>query len=480
VKYLQNYINGELTDAASGNWLDNFNPATGEAYSYIPDSGSGDVALAVEAAQKAFPEWAATPPSQRAEMMRRIADLISKNLTELAKAESVDQGKPASLATRVDIPRAVSNFRFFASAIEQFATEAHITNYTTINYTLRQPLGVVGTISPWNLPLYLFTWKIAPALAAGNTIVAKPSEITPMTAFMLSEFCIEAGLPAGVLNIVHGLGPKVGQAIVEHPDVKAISFTGGTKTGRQISKTAAPMFKKLSLEMGGKNPNIIFADCNWERMMKTTVQSSFQNQGEICLCGSRIFVERSAYDRFKSEFVGMTKKLKVGDPEAADTDLGAIVSQQHFEKVMSYIALAKKEDGTVLCGGNAVEMNGRCANGWFIEPTVIEGLPHNCRTNLEEIFGPVVTIMPFDSEEEVIGYANATEYGLSATIWTENLTRAHRVAARVQSGIIWVNCWLVRDLRTPFGGMKNSGVGREGGNEALRFFTEAKNVCVKL
>jgi aminomuconate-semialdehyde/2-hydroxymuconate-6-semialdehyde dehydrogenase len=480
MKYIKNYIGGTLEDATSGNWLDNYNPATGEVYSYIPDSDTADVAYAVEAARNAFPAWAGMTAGQRADHLRGVAALIEKNLSQLAVAESVDQGKPVSLALRVDIPRAVSNFKFFASAIEQFSSEAHITGEEAINYTLRLPVGVVGTISPWNLPLYLFTWKIAPALAAGNTVVAKPSEITPMTAFMLSQLCIEAGLPGGVLNIVHGLGPKVGQAMSEHPEIKAISFTGGTKTGRTIAQAAAPMFKKLSLEMGGKNPNIIFADCNWEEMIKTTVHSSFSNQGEICLCGSRIFVERAIYERFKEEFLEKTRSLRVGDPEVEGTRVGAIVSKEHFTKIMSYIDLSKEEGGTILCGGRSLTFEGRCANGWFIEPTVIEGLPHDCRTNQEEIFGPVVTLTPFESEEEVLQYANSTEYGLSATIWTQNLTRAHRISASVQSGIIWVNCWLYRDLRTPFGGMKNSGLGREGGLEALRFFTEAKNVCVKL
>ncbi|MEO8648723.1 MAG: aldehyde dehydrogenase, partial [Acidobacteriota bacterium] len=349
-----------------------------------------------------------------------------------------------------------------------------------INYTLRHPLGVVGCISPWNLPLYLFTWKVAPALAAGCTVVAKPSEITPMTAYLLSKLCIEAELPAGVLNIVHGTGGAVGASLVSHPAVKGISFTGGTKTGEEIARTATPMFKKLSLELGGKNPNIIFADCNYDEMLATTVRSSFANQGEICLCGSRIFVERPLYEQLKQDLVARVSALKVGDPHDPETDVGAIVSEQHFDKILSYIELAKNEGGTVLTGGKRVVPDGRCSNGYFIEPTVIEGLSHDCRTNQEEIFGPVVTIMPFDQEEEVIGYANSVRYGLSATVWTENLSRAHRVSAALESGIVWVNCWMLRDLRTPFGGMKDSGIGREGGFEALRFFTEEKNVCIKL
>lgn len=477
---IQNYINGVLTEAVSKQYLDNVNPAIGKVYSFIPDSDAQDVQLAVEAAGAAFPEWASLKAEKRSAILMRIADLIDRDLDTLALAESIDQGKPVRLATTVDIPRAAANMRFFATGLEHFASEAHITGVEAINYTTRNPMGVVGCISPWNLPLYLFTWKIAPALAAGCTVVAKPSELTPMTAFLFSQLCIEAGLPKGVLNIVHGLGLKVGQAIVEHPGIPAISFTGGTVTGKRIAATAAPMFKKLSLELGGKNPNIIFADCDFEQTVATSIHSSFSNQGEICLCGSRIFVERSLYPRFVEEFVKRTKALTIGDPLEEQTKVGAINSEAHLKKVMSYVELAKEEGGKIICGGNTVTVPGRCAEGYFIEPTIITGLPYNCRTNQEEIFGPVVTIMPFDTEEEVLSYANSTSYGLSATVWTENLRRAHRISAQLKSGIIWVNCWLFRDLRTPFGGMKQSGVGREGGWEALRFFTEAKNVCIKL
>jgi aminomuconate-semialdehyde/2-hydroxymuconate-6-semialdehyde dehydrogenase len=475
-----NYINGELIEPRSKSYLENYNPAEGKPYSLVPDSDAQDVQLAVEAAQRAFSAWSAMPVEKRSAILQKIADLIDRDLDQLALAESTDQGKPVKLAKVVDIPRASANMRFFATGAIHFSSEAHVTGQEAINYTTRAPVGIAGCISPWNLPLYLFTWKIAPALAAGCTVVAKPSELTPMTAFLFSKLCIEAGLPSGVLNIVHGLGQKAGQAIVEHPDIAVISFTGGTVTGKKIAATAAPMFKKLSLELGGKNPNIIFADCDFEQTLHTSIQSSFSNQGEICLCGSRIFVERSIYNHFVEEFVSRTKKLVVGDPQDEQTRVGALVSEVHMKKVLGYIDLAKEEGGTILTGGNQVKLSGRCAQGYFVEPTVITGLDAFCRTNQEEIFGPVVTIMPFDTEDEVIGYANSTGYGLSATIWTENLKRAHRVAAQVKSGIIWVNCWLFRDLRTPFGGMKQSGVGREGGWEALRFFTEAKNVCVKL
>jgi len=476
---IENYIGGEFVQPASSEYLDNFDPSIGQVYSQIADSDERDVLLAVEAANSAFPGWSVTPPEERFEILMRLVSLIERDLELLARAESVDNGKPVALAGAVDIPRAVANFRFYATAAMHTANESHETVGRAINYTLRQPLGVVGCISPWNLPLYLFTWKIAPAIAAGCTVVAKPSEVTPMTAFLLSKLCVEAGLPAGVLNIVHGTGPKVGSAIVAHKDVRAISFTGGTKTGEEIARVAGPMFKKLSLELGGKNPNIIFADCDYGEMLETTVRSSFSNQGEICLAGSRIFIERPMFEQFKSDFVSRVSALKVGDPLDEDTDVGAIVSKPHFEKIMSYIELAKKEGGTILIGGDAVAMDGRCADGWFIRPTVIEGLSFDCRTNREEIFGPVVTLQPFDTEEEVLGYANSVRYGLSATVWTENLSRAHRVAAALESGIVWVNCWLLRDLRTPFGGVKDSGLGREGGFEALRFFTEEKNVCVK-
>jgi len=477
---IKNYINGELVEPVGKTYIDNFNPALGKVYSLCPDSDERDVQAATDAALAAFPKWSVTKKEDRAKVMLKIAALIEKNLDKLALAESVDNGKPVWMAKVIDIPRAASNMEFYATGILHLNNESHAMEGSAINYTLSEPIGVAGCISPWNLPLYLFTWKIAPALAAGCCVVAKPSEITPMTAYLFSELCIEAGLPKGVLNIVHGLGPKVGSAIVSHPKITVISFTGGTKTGADIARVAAPMFKKLSLELGGKNPNIIFADCNFDNAVKTSLNSSFSNQGEICLCGSRIFVERPIYEKFKVEFISKVKAMKVGNPADDVNKLGAIVSKPHFEKILSYIALAKSEGGKILCGGEAVNPGGDFSEGWFIAPTVIEGLAYDCRTNQEEIFGPVVTIMPFDTEEEVLTYANSTQYGLAATIWTENLTRAHRVAEKVQSGIIWINCWLLRDLRTPFGGMKSSGVGREGGFEALRFFTEPKNVCVKL
>jgi aminomuconate-semialdehyde/2-hydroxymuconate-6-semialdehyde dehydrogenase len=480
MKNISNLINGNLIAPLGGTYLDNINPATGEVYALIPDSDEKDVALAVEAAKAAFPAWSSTSPQKRSALLLKLAALIENNLDRLAEAETNDQGKPLWLSKSVDIPRAVSNFQFYATAAMHTHTEAHAMENTALNYTLRTPVGVAGCISPWNLPLYLFTWKIAPALAAGCTVVAKPSEITPMTAFLLSELTIEAGFPPGVLNIVHGLGPKVGMSIVSHPDIPAVSFTGGTKTGEIISRTAGPMFKKLSLELGGKNPTIIFRDADFDKAVHTAVRSAFSNQGEICLCGSRIFIERSIYEKFRDAFVTEVSKLKTGDPLVEENWLGAIASRQHYEKVLSYIDLAKAEGGKILCGGEAVRPAGRCANGFFIAPTVVEGLPFDCRTNQEEIFGPVVTLQPFDSEEEVLKYANSTAYGLACSLWTSDLTRTHRMAAKLEFGIVWVNCWLLRDLRTPFGGMKGSGVGREGGFEALNFFTEERNVCIRL
>jgi aminomuconate-semialdehyde/2-hydroxymuconate-6-semialdehyde dehydrogenase len=477
--YLENYIGGNLIGPLSGKFIDNVNPATGEVFCQTPDSNERDAEIAVHAARQAFPEWSVTSVEKRFQILNRIAQLIDENLDQLALAETNDTGKPLWLSKSVDIPRASSNFRFFATGIMHFASESHQMEDKAINYTLRQPLGIVACISPWNLPLYLFTWKIAPALAAGNCVIAKPSEITPVTAFLLSRICKEAGLPDGVLNIVHGTGNTTGEAIIKHPDIKAVSFTGSTKAGARIASVAAPMFKKLSLELGGKNPNIIFGDCNWEEMMKITMQSSFSNQGQICLCGSRILIEKSVYEKFKGEFIERTKRLTMGDPLEEKTGQGALVSKMHFDKVMNCIQIAKKEGGDILSGGNQVKTEGRCANGYFIEPTIIEGLDQCCKTNKEEIFGPVVTLQPFETEDEALQLANATGYGLSATIWTQDISRANRIAAKIQSGIIWVNCWLVRDLRTPFGGMKNSGIGREGGWEALRFFTEAKNVCVQ-
>lgn len=476
---LDNYIGGHFVPPEGGQFIDNINPAINEVYGSIPSSDARDVESAVLAAKKVFQKWTATSVEKRFLILNKIADLIDENLDALALAETNDTGKPLWLSKKVDIARASANFRFFATGIMHFSSESHSMEDKAINYTLRQPVGIVGCISPWNLPLYLFTWKIAPALAAGNCVIAKPSEITPVTAYLLALISKEAGLPDGVLNIIHGTGNLCGEALVKHPAIKAISFTGSTRAGSHIASVAAPMFKKLSLELGGKNPNIIFADCNWEKMMATTLQSSFSNQGQICLCGSRILVQDIIYEKFKQEFVRKVKLLQVGDPLEETSNQGAVVSQVHFDKIMGCIEIARKEGGIILAGGNEIKLEGRCSKGFFIEPTVIEGLGPQCQTNLEEIFGPVVTLQKFSSEEEALELANAGNFGLSATIWTQDIGRANRVAAKVDCGITWVNCWLRRDLRTPFGGMKDSGVGREGGWEALKFFTEAKNVCIE-
>lgn len=476
---IQNFINGAFVAPTGGHYLDKIEPATGQTYSQVPDSDERDVENAVAAAGKAFPNWSQTPAAKRSQILLRIAGLIERDLEKLARAESIDTGKPLALARSLDIPRAASNFRFFATAILHTENEAHVMEGVAFNYTLRQPRGIVGLISPWNLPLYLLSWKIAPAIAVGNSAVAKPSELTPMTAFLLGEICREAGLPDGVLNIVQGTGAKVGAPITAHPKIGTISFTGGTVTGRKVAEAGAALFKKISLELGGKNPNLIFADADLEAAIAGSVRSSFANQGQVCLCGSRIFVERPAYPEFVRRFVEKTAQLKLGDPLEAGTDQGAIVSQTQLEKVKFYVELAREEGGEIALGGSAPEPpNERCRGGYFFPPTIITGLPVACRVNREEIFGPVVTITPFDGEEEVIGYANDVDYGLSSTVWTQNLKRAHRVAEQIHSGTVWVNCWLVRDLRVPFGGMKQSGVGREGGNEALRFFTEPKNICI--
>jgi len=479
MEQILNYINGEFQKPLSNLWLDNYHPATGRVYSQIPNSSESDVAAAYQSAQDAFDSWSGLPSSERFRHMLNVSQGIRKRMEEFAQAESKDNGKPVSLARAVDIPRAVKNFEFYAAAATQFSSESHYTEGLGINYTLRRPIGVVGCISPWNLPLYLFSWKIAPALAAGNTVVAKPSEITPMTAYLLSQVLDEVGFPKGVLNIVHGVGPRAGEAICVHPGIKAISFTGGTTTGKRIIEMAGTQFKKLSLELGGKNPNIIFADCDFDEMLKTTIRSSFANQGQICLCGSRILVEDKLYEQFRDAFVDKVSKMKVGDPANDQTKMGAVVSESHMNKILSYIELAAEEGGKILTGGNRVRLSGELENGYYIEPTVIENLNQVCRTNQEEIFGPVVTIDKFSSEEEALSKANATQYGLASSLWTSDLKRAHRMAEHIHAGIVWVNCWLERDLRTPFGGVKSSGIGREGGFEAMKFFTEPKNVCIK-
>jgi len=481
---IKNYINGELVAPVNSNYLDNFEPATGKIYSLTPQSDSDDLELAVKAAELAQKDWAEMSSENRSILLMKLADAIEAASEKLARAEAIDNGKPISIARTVDCYRSAANIRFFANATTQFSSECHDMGSVGVNYTLRQPIGIVGCISPWNLPLYLFTWKIAPALASGNCVIGKPSEITPMTAYIFSKICIDVGVPKGVINILHGTGNSIGAPLIAHKKIKAISFTGGSETGRAIATTMAPMLKKYSLELGGKNPTLVFADsCATDEALEITVnevvRSTFSNQGQICLCGSRIYIEKNIYAKFRILFINKVNQLKIGDPLDEETQFGSLVSKQHLEKVYSYIELAKQEGGRVLTGGNKLMLEGRCADGYFIEPTVIEGLDSNCRVNQEEIFGSVCTIQPFETEEEALQLANGTEYGLAVSVWSQNISRCHRLSSQLDFGIIWINSWLLRDLRTPFGGMKSSGMGREGGLEAMRFFTEPKNVCVK-
>lgn len=475
-----NYINGEMREPSSKKYIENFNPSNGEVYSLIAKSNKKDIDSAVDSANSAFNDWSVSSKKFRHDVLMSIADKIEENFEALVVAESLDNGKTESLARRVDIPRASENFRFFATAILHFSSETHDMDGKALNYTLREPVGVCACISPWNLPLYLLTWKIAPALAAGNTVVAKPSEITPMTAYLLSKICIEAGVPRGVLNIVHGLGSEIGDDLTAHPDVPIVSFTGGTLTGQHIAQVTAPMFKKLSLELGGKNPNIVFDDADFEKAVSMAVKAGFSNQGQICLCGSRLFVQDTIYEKFKIALLEKISELVIGSPLDDKTDVGAVVSYEHMTKILARIDEAKELGGDILCGGKRKILPGNLKSGYYIEPTVIEGLSYNSSINQEEIFGPVLSIIPFTTEEEVIMMANSTKYGLSASIFTSDISRGHRVAAKVKSGIVWVNTWLLRDLRIPFGGMKQSGLGREGGFKSLQFFTEPKNVCIKI
>ncbi len=476
---IQNYINGELTAPEKGGFLDDFEPATGKLYAQCPDSSDGDLERAIDSAESAYSDWSNMPAEQRSKIMTKLADLIDANADALAKAEAIDNGKPITFAKNVDIYRAAANIRFFSHATTQFASESHGMENTAINYTLRDPIGIVACISPWNFPLYLFTWKIAPALAVGNCVIAKPSEVTPMTAYLFSKLCIEAGLPPGVLNILHGNGANIGAAITQHPAIKAISFTGGSATGTLIKQTTATTNKKLSLELGGKNPTLVFADCDFDTTVKEVARSAFSNQGQICLCGSRIYIENSIYTKFTDALVKEVNALRLGDPLDKDTQFGALVSEAHQNKVLSYIEIAKQSGGNILTGGKKQRLTGRCENGYFVQPTLIAGLDNKSPCNQEEIFGPVATIQPFQTEDEAIAFANDSIYGLACSVWSQDVSRCHRVAKQIEAGIVWVNCWLLRDLRTPFGGVKASGQGREGGLEAMHFFTETKNVCIK-
>lgn len=477
---IQNFIDGEFAPAQNGKTLDNYDPSTGEVYSRQPDSDGLDVVAAVQAANKAFAKWSETPVKERARIMNRIADLLEERLEEFARAESRDVGKPFWLARDADIPRAIANFRFFAAKITTQQEMAAPLGATAMQYVLRQPVGVGGLISPWNLPLYLLTWKIAPCIAVGNTAVCKPSEVTPMTAFMFAKLLQEAGLPKGVVNIVFGRGETAGATLVQHPGVKIISFTGGTETGAKIQQMAAPQFKKIGLELGGKNANIIFKDADLSKALPMSIRSSFLNSGQICLCGSRILVQDEIYPEFISEFKKLVSEIKVGDPQDPNTFMGPLVSREHRDKVAGMVEQARREQGKVTAGGNIPQMEGKLAGGYFYAPTVIEDLTNCSDLWQREIFGPVVTVMTFKYPHEAVKWANTSPYGLSASVWTKDVARAHKVAAQIQAGTVWVNTWMLRDLRVPFGGMKQSGVGREGGEYSLDFYTETKTVCIGL
>ena len=473
-----NFIGGKFTPCSSGHGIDNIAPASGEVYSTIPRSNAADVDRAVAAAQAAQPAWAALSRDERSAWLVRIAEALDSRSEDIAAAESRDTGKPISLAREVDAARSVDNFRFFAQMLLERAEETYEMNDAT-NHVIDKPIGVVGLITPWNLPLYLLSWKIAPALAMGNAVVAKPSELTPMTAHLLCEILADIGLPAGVVNIVHGYGDECGAALVAHPKVGAISFTGGTTTGRAVAGSAAPMFKKLSLELGGKNATIILEDADLDKAVAGAARAAFMNQGQVCLCGSRIFIADSLRDEFTRRFVEQVENLVVGDPSFEDTEFGSLVSHEHRDKVESYIKLAIQEGGTILSGGTRPELEPPLDSGAFLLPTIIDDLAVDSRCAREEIFGPVVTLHGFSSDEEVIGYANSTEYGLAGSVWTTDLVRGKAMAESIESGMVWVNCWLHRDLRVPFGGTKNSGVGREGGQRSLAFYSEAMNICMK-
>lgn len=479
VDKIQNYIGGKKSPPTSGRYLDNFEPATGQKYSELPDSDGLDVVSAIQAANKAFPEWSAKTFKERAVILNRIADIIERRADELAMAESRDMGKPLWLAKESDLPRTILNFRYFAAKILTETDMSAVTDKKYINYVLKQPIGVAALIVPWNMPLYTLTWKLAPCLAMGNTAVCKPSEWSPMTAYLLIDILEEAGVPPGVVNIVFGRGETVGATLVQHPGVRLISFTGGTETGGKLQKMTAGQFKKMSLEMGGKNANIIFKDADLKAAVEGSIKASFMNSGQVCLSGSRLFVQEEIYKEFVPEFIKATQGVKVGDPQAADTFMGPLVSKEQLDKVTTAVKLGRDERGKITAGGERLDIGGKFSHGYFFAPTIIEDLTMCSELWQDEVFGPVVTISPFKYPHDAVKWANTSSYGLASSLWTKDLSRAHKIAEQIQAGTVWINTWSVRDPRVPFGGIKASGMGREGGDYSLQFYSDIKNVCLQ-
>ena len=484
MKLIQNYIDGRFVPGE--HQFDDVNPADGTVIAQVMEASQAQVDEAVNAARRALRgEWGSIGILERAARLHKVADAIEKRFDCFVQAEVTDTGKPVSLATKLDVPRAAANFRIFADMVKMSGLEAFQTETSdgasALNYAVRKPLGVVGVITPWNLPLLLLTWKVAPALACGNAVVVKPSEETPATATLLAEAMRDAGIPNGVYNVVHGFGPRsAGEFLAQHPDVDAVTFTGESKTGAAIMKAVAPTVKPVSFELGGKNAAIVFADCNFEEAVNKLSDAVFLNTGQVCLCVERVYVERKIFDEFVEALKQKAEGLHAGWPNDPQTKLGPLISAQQREKVLSYYRLAREEGATVVTGGGVPIFDDDRDHGFYVQPTIYTGLPEAARCVKEEIFGPVCHVTPFDSEEEAVALANDTKYGLAASIWTSNMKCGHRVAQQMNVGITWVNCWFLRDLRTPFGGAGLSGIGREGGVHSLNFYSESNNICIKL